>query len=243
MTTLVSSLLVSPVYAETNLDYYESNKNKINVNNKQADEELKEQTKMYGNIKDDKDENTFKLGLRGGALSLTMSNSENIIFGEGMDTLADERIPLNFKGTLHVSDLRATGEGWHLTLEAEPLTEVPKEGGKEPKSGWFKAPTGTILMTSTPTVTSSDSNITEGLPNVDFYGRESEFAIDNGPVTVVSAYYGEGMGDWDITLPEGSIQVILSKENVKQDLVNYPDTPTPYATTLKWTLVSGPGTE
>lgn len=244
ITSIMASVLFLPTIAsaESNLDYFHENKNKIDVTNKSFVESQKEYVKSFG--KHYGKEDSFTTGIEGGELTMSLvdmtpgiveSTSARL---EGKDS---NELYLEFDGYIQVSDLRSTGEGWHLNVEATPLSEKPKLGGIPPKGGWHVAPSGSILMTKSvfiePVLALSESEA----PTTNLYNLQSEFAIDKGAVTVASAYYGEGMGVWKVMVPVDAMYMKLTKDALKQDNVNYPTSPTPYSTTIKWTLVSGPG--
>lgn len=125
--------------------------------------------------------------------------------------------------------------GWHVTLEATQLTESLPNGSTDiPR----RLPLGSLAMQGTRTLTLS------GLPlpllNVPTLQNQTA-ALDTGsPVTILNCGLTCLIGVYTVTEPSDSLRVTLYPQSTFLDKRNYPSAPTPYSTTLTFSLIAGP---
>lgn len=128
-------------------------------------------------------------------------------------------------GDITVTDGRGTGEGWSLSVSSSPLTEV---GGKG-----LSFPAGSLTLYKP--VSISTTGTTTNQPTITSVDYSS---IDAAPFTIVTADVGKGLGVWNITM--GDIELYADEYLPVIDKTTYPTGPTPYQSTITWTLSNTP---
>lgn len=126
-------------------------------------------------------------------------------------------------------DARGSAEGWNLQVSATRFQEIGGQGYQLASNSLTLSPPVSI----TP-IGGTDSSI----PYTSF---PSDMVIDNN---VSSAYLvaqpNEGMGTFTISFPTNSLKLSVNPATTYVDKTSYPSTATPYASTITWTLVTGP---
>lgn len=187
-------------------------------------------------------EDILSVGLQAGNLvlqkpKLTSNSFGNIVLGS-----TEIKRTLDFTTDLMVMDTRGTDEGWTLTVSATPFKEVEKAGGVAPTGGWFTLPTGTLSLASVGNVYKLNN---KGEREVDTKGIKKNdgvnIPLDGGTVELAKADGTNSFGIWGIDFPDNALVFKINPANRLVDIDNYPNTPTPYASTITWTLVAGPG--
>ncbi|QST02649.1 WxL domain-containing protein (plasmid) [Pontibacillus sp. ALD_SL1] len=131
--------------------------------------------------------------------------------------------------TIRVNDARGTGDGWSLFVEASQLTEVGGAG--------YTIPTGNLTIADPQAVSPVGPASTADTPWLQTGGP---YAVDQGPIFVAEAEVDHGLGSWDISYPVNALQLSVNPSFKIVDSVNYPGVPTPYQSTLTWTLNNVP---
>lgn len=131
-----------------------------------------------------------------------------------------ERYYIGFDGDFVIKDLRGTQAGWRLDVAATRLTEV-KSGYQLPFGSLWPEITGNIKATSPDYDTDKLPSFGNSLSN-----------IDAGPVTLVTAEEGMGMGSFEISFKDGEalflqVDPVSAKEGT-------------YESTITWNLVTAP---
>ena len=180
-----------------------------------------------------------KATLQLGEGDLTLETSPITSFGSHQIEKEKKTATAAFNGEFFVTDARGTQAGWDLTVSATPFTIV------EPVGGWVKENVYSLPMGS------FSLNNLVGLNGV--YGENASLypvaqqlgvAIDLGQeVKIASASKGTGMGRYAFDFGQEALSLVIDPTTAKIDKVNYPDSVTPYESTITWNLVSGPGTE
>lgn len=174
------------------------------------------------------DTTTTQVGIQAGGLSLDYTGSTTVDFGTVTLNGTTQTVTAGIS-KLTVGDATGTGSGWHVSASASQFTEVGGAGLKIPKGSLKLAAPSTIAATGG--TTSPAPTIKTGAP----------WSIDDGSsYMVVSAAVGQGMGNYDVTFPAVALTLTIDPSLVKADTVNYPATPTPYGSTVTWSIVSGP---
>lgn len=136
--------------------------------------------------------------------------------------------------TQDVGDVRGTGEGWTIQIQATPLTEV------EPATGWddplnpdpIVIPSGmTVNNVTVAGEAGLSSEATELVPS-------ATQTIDGGSaVTLVTAGTDAGYGIYNLST---DLKMEVSDSQQLVDSHYYPETPTPYESTITSTIVFAP---
>lgn len=167
------------------------------------------------------------VGVTGGALSIT---APTVLLDFGNTTLTGNTQTLNATlGGFTAGDATGTGNGWRVTVRASQFTEV---GGAA-----FTLPTD-ILQMSAPTTVAPTGGTTSAVPSIK---TGAPWTIDGASsVTVLSAAVNQGMGNYQVTVPGNTLTLTLNPATTKIDATNFPAAPTPYRSTLTWTVITGP---
>lgn len=153
-----------------------------------------------------------------------------------VDTSNDDTTVVYDVGTVtqDVGDVRGSGEGWEIQIQATQLTE------KEPITGWTDPLNpDPIVLPSGMTVNNVTVAGEVGLSSdASALTVTSNQMIDAGSaVTIVEAGKDTGYGIYDLST-DLKIEVPDSQQLV--DSVYYPATPTPYESTITSTVVFAP---
>lgn len=135
-------------------------------------------------------------------------------------TLNEEKsIVTGNAGTLVVTDATGSGSGWHVSVEGTSVLETKADGSTTTlPEGSFRLYKGGAKMTSNGGV----------FPHF-FYSNY--LVLDNGkPNTVLTAYNGEGMGQFHISFAEESLRMYLP--NFKETSI--------YSVSITWSITQGP---
>lgn len=180
-----------------------------------------------------------KVGLTAGELILKTSDA----VGFGTHTIESKKkvVKSGFADNFGVIDSRGTQEGWQVTVSATPFEIVEPINGFVIENGvqtnGYSLPVGSLYLSSLIKV----ENVNSELKNYDPLIHPVDTAIDmNQAIKVVTADVGKGMGEYVLTFGDDALSLVIDPVTAKIDTVNYPDTVTPYSSTLTWNLVSGP---
>lgn len=177
-----------------------------------------------------------ELSIEGGELKFESVPNVNS-FGTVQLTPDIQTVTTGFDGDVRVTDARGTGEGWRMQVQATQFQEVEPAGGFVGGTSALTLPVGSLSIAPVESIMQVSSGTTV-LPTS---AISSDQVIDNGSaVTVVSAGTDEGMGMFDITFPTDALLLVLDPAVKMVDVVNYNGQPTPYKSTLTFTLVTGP---
>lgn len=139
-----------------------------------------------------------------------------------------------------VVDSTGSGNGWHVSLSATQLTEDTPTNGFASGTSALKPPVGSVQLSGTRTVTVGDGSAplsSSGGPLID-----NPTAVIDGqsPFTLLDAKSGFGLGTYTVNEPSDGLVLTLNPSTTKVDSVNYPNEPTPYSTTLTYSVTSSP---
>lgn len=139
-----------------------------------------------------------------------------------------------------VTDATGTGDGWHISIEANSFEE------KQPTDGFISGtsrlflPYGSLSLFNSRSITAdsgSEAVSNTGGPNF----VNSTSVVDTGTqLTIIEAKPGYGMGSYTIHEPLKGLKLTVDPFNVGVDTINYPNGPTPYFSTLTFTVATGP---
>jgi len=183
-----------------------------------------------------------------GALSLAnitgITDQSNIVALNGTAETVDMQWQSSVgNNLLSVTDATGSGSGWHVTIGASQLTEVTPPGGWASGTSALTLPLDSTVVAVSGAQTAAGSGATQvsGTGGPSFTSNGS-MAIDEGaiPVTLVDTQPGYGMGQYLFSFSTYPIVVNLQPSSTFVDGKNYPGQPTPYATTITFTVVSGP---
>jgi hypothetical protein len=185
---------------------------------------------------------TSDVDLIGGVLDLAVNAVSNISFGSSSTTLNGSTQTLTASpGTLSTEDSTGTGNGWHVTVEASQFMEVEPSGGYP--AGYTEPPRTLPLGSVTLSVYGSSITKVDPLnssPPPSFTG--TEWMLDNGsPVVILDANQDEGMGKFDTDFSADALTLTLDPgKTYVSEYYSSQGQATPYASTITWTIVSGP---
>jgi len=165
---------------------------------------------------------TATAGVQSQGIYLTISNPQIL---NPLVTVSSEtqKIVLAKFPEIKVEDLTGTNSPWSLKLSATPLTEKAPAGGF--KSG-TSAIVGNTVQYRVTSETISNSNVARTV---------SGAVIDKMTATL---YSGTQSGTTTINAVNEITTTITPNKNMV-DLINYPTTPTPYETTITFSVVQG----
>ena len=173
--------------------------------------------------------------------NLSITEGEFILQTSGLEsfgqiTLTTDRqtVKTNFNMPIFkVIDARGTQEGWRVIVHSTIFKEVTYEGFiGEPTI----LPIGSLAL-EMPKKIEQVGNVHNSKYPILSKGVQ---ILDNGAIVVITtANKGEGMGEFDITFNKSSLQLTIDAATARIDKVNYPDSLTPYASTITWDLISG----
>lgn len=173
------------------------------------------------------DTSVVNVGITGGALSITSP----VVTSDFGDVTLDGTVQtLNATlDKLTTSDASGAGAGWRVTVKASQFLEVGGAGLTLPSDSLsLLSPTSVVPVGGT---TSASPTFNAGSP----------WVIDGtSSVSIISAATNTGMGNFDITFPANTLSLTLDPATTYVDNVNFPATPTPFSSTLTWTIISGP---
>ena len=182
---------------------------------------------------------TASVGIQSGGLSIT---APAVTSDFGNITLAAGAIkPTASLGTLSVVDATGSGSGYKVTAQASQFTELGTDG--QAWNGVGETGTAKVLPTSSlrlgvPSTITPMGGTTSPSPTASIAGLT---VIDGGaPVKVLSAAVNQGMGSYDVSFPAASLELTVDVATAQVDTVNYPGAPTPYSSTITWSIVTGP---
>lgn len=187
-----------------------------------------------GGSNEDSGDDEASVGIGDGGLKLT--TSPIIHFGNHNITNEIKTIYTSFERAIKVEDLRGTHEGWRLDVSATPFKVAKPAGGFKEGTTAHELPKGSFAILP-PSKIERVGNGSSELPTSEI---NSKTVIDNGTVTIANAEKGTGTGEFDIVFPENALSLVIDPETVFVDKINYPNTYTPYKSTLTWNLVSAP---
>lgn len=132
-------------------------------------------------------------------------------------------------GPVRVIDATGTDSGWRVLVESTKFNEV---GGKN-----FSLPAASLSLSRPSSITAINGTPSE-MPSIDL---TSSIVLDSGnQYTIASADVGSGAGTFDINLASPTISLVINPSTAKIDLAHYPTSPTPYLSTITWSVVAGP---
>ncbi|WP_185762766.1 hypothetical protein [Niallia circulans] len=165
---------------------------------------------------------TATAGVQSQGIYLTISNPQilNPLVTVSAET---QKIVLAKFPEIKVEDLTGTNSAWSLKLSATPLTEKAPAGG-------FKSGTSAIVRNTIQYRVTS-----EAISNTNITRTVSGAVIDKMTATL---YGGTQSGTTTINAVNEITTTITPNKNMV-DLINYPTTPTPYETTITFSVVQG----
>jgi hypothetical protein len=170
------------------------------------------------------DTTSTQVSVQSGALSIT-SPSASVDFGTITVDGTIQTVNANL-GTMNVADNRGTGDGWNVTVSASQFTQTG--GVASPKV----LPTNTFKLNDINSITQ-----TVGSSALPTKAGTAPWTIDTGAIQILSAAVGDGLGTFDITFPASVLALDI---DTAADVVDPAHNPTSYASTITWTIATGP---
>ncbi|MGM0941339.1 MAG: WxL domain-containing protein [Bacillota bacterium] len=183
---------------------------------------------------DTSSEEDVDLGLEGGNFFLettSITSFGNISLGAKPKT-----VTTSIDGSISVTDLRGTQEGWRLDATSTNFKVVEPEGGFKNGTSAHELPVGSLSISPFKSITQVNG-VDGGNPTISLSNKT---ILDDGTVTVAEASSGEGTGVFDLQMPTDALSLVIDTATAKVDNVNYPNSKTPYKATITWNLVSAP---
>lgn len=171
--------------------------------------------------------------LRGGAVSPVAGYDYEYYSWNGLGTAtsADDII--------RIDDATGTGNGWTLTIQATPLTEL------EPTSAGFATGTSAIVLPSwalqidqVTAIVGESSQPSSEDPVIASMSNGYANIANSIPVSLASATSGTGQGTWGLRwgTTDELWQFNIPNNRKTVDLINFPTQATPYASTITVTM-------
>jgi len=139
-----------------------------------------------------------------------------------------------------IDDATGTGDGWTLSIQATPLTEMP------PSAAGFASGTSAIvlpdwaLQIDEPTaIVGESSQPSAEDPSITSLSNGYANFADSIPVTLATAAAGTGQGTWGVRYGSSDTMFQFNVPNNRKtvDLINFPTQATPYSSTITLTMV------
>lgn len=172
-----------------------------------------------------------------GVLELAISTATSLTFGS--TTLNGQVQTLTASpGTITVKDSTGSGNGWHSTVQASQFTEIihsTAPAGYTP----LTLPLGSLSLSGNG-ATIIKQDLTNTSPPPAFAG--TSWVIDSGSaINFLTANPDEGMGAFDVNFADNSLSLTLDPgKTYISSYYSNANEPTPYSSTITWTIVSGP---
>jgi hypothetical protein len=130
-------------------------------------------------------------------------------------------------GLVSLSDFTGASAGYRVTVSATPFTAAGPSGYTLPTGSLtLKSPSSVIVVSGSAALAPSVS----GTTNI----------IDAGsPVQVASAGVGKGAGSYNLSFDSDALKLMIGS-NIRLDTITYPSSPTPYQSTITWSIAIGP---
>lgn len=194
----------------------------------QANEIVTEETIIKNNA-------NSKVGIDGGELVL---NANTVIdFGVHKIENKKKEIKTEFKNNFNIIDSRGTQEGWNLTVSATPFSIVEPANGFAEGTSHYSLPLGSLNLATASNLIGVNGEKSDVMPII----NNLNAAIDMGEsLKVVTSDVGKGMGEYKLTFDTDALSLVIDPLTAKIDTVNYPDSVTPYESTITWDLINGP---
>lgn len=142
---------------------------------------------------------------------------------------------------LIVSDSTGIFNGWNVTTQASQFTEqTPSTGFSTGTSALTLPKNSLVLDTSGGSITAGSGSKPVSNTGGPIF-KSTGLSIDTLlPVTILEANSNYGSGTYTVTFPTNALQLTLNPSTTKVDSVNYPSEPTPYTSTITFTVSSAP---
>lgn len=178
---------------------------------------------------------TATVGIQSGGLSITApavtSDFGNVTLTAGVVK------PTATLGTLTLVDATGSGSGYKVNVSASQFTEVTPSSGWAPTTSAKKLPLSSLKIAAPSAVTPVGGTLSPA-PKSSIGGLT---VVDSGsPLKLLSAAANEGLGSYDVSFSTNSLELTVDVGTAQVDTTNYPGVPTPYSSTITWSIVTGP---
>lgn len=171
--------------------------------------------------------------IKGGEMDVSITSSTGfdpiVLNGEVQTTHAHP-------GTLKATDASGKGEGYRIQASASQFIEKAPSGGFAEGTVAKKLPKGSLSLSN-----AGSTIVAEGTTSPPPNWVGNEWILDNGSaVNVLSAAKDAGMGKYSVNFGSEGLALTLAPSTTYVDSVNYPNAPTPFESTITYTIVTGP---
>lgn len=173
------------------------------------------------------DTTILRTGIKSGGIHIDYQESTPIDLGD-IVTDGTKKTLTTLLDNVLIQDHMGTGNGWTLTLEASPFTEVITSGGSPIG---LSLPSGSVTYKG---ILSSSQTISTKLT--------TDSVIDSGsPIVIAIAGINEGIGDTTITHQNPGVELEIDTKNryVNPNNLNASGA-TPYQSVFTWNVSAGP---
>lgn len=171
------------------------------------------------------DTTVAEVSVQSGQLSLT-SPAPNVSFSSIIVDGSVHVRNVGFTNPLVIDDLRGTGPGWNVTVQASQFAEINGSAG-------LTLPTGTLRLQAPVSISPAGAQA----PTVT---GTAPWVIDMGAQQILSAAVGNGMGSYSINFPASTAMQLTVDTDSPTPLVDLAANPTIYNSTITWQVSSGP---
>lgn len=165
-----------------------------------------------------------------------LSTAEINDFGDIKLTAKKQTLTTSFKDVFGVIDARGTQEGWNMTVSATPFTVETFDGFVGLP---HQLPLGSLALNVPKNIEQVGNVHNSQLPTISL----NELSIidgENHSVKLLNAEQHKGMGEFKFSFGLDALSLTVDAVTAKIDEINYPDSNTPYISTVTWNLISGP---
>lgn len=139
-----------------------------------------------------------------------------------------------------VTDASGTGNGWRVQVQASLFTEVTPSSGFKSGTSPMTLSKGSLSLNGNRTLTAtSGSQSLDSLYGPYFVNTGAVIDVSS-PVNILAADVGYGMGTYIVHEPSSGLVLSLDPSTTMIDHKNYPNSPTPYESTITYTISSSP---
>lgn len=177
--------------------------------------------------------------LVGGILSLT---SPSVTTSFPASQLNGQVQTLNASlSSMSVVDATGTFNGWNVTAQASQLTEQAPSSGFTTGTTALTLPSNSLVLnTSGGSITADSGSKPVSVSNGPIFESSGQPIDSSSSVALLEAKQSYGAGTYKVTFPTNALQLTLNPATTEVDTINYPSSPTPYTSTITFTISSAP---
>lgn len=139
-----------------------------------------------------------------------------------------------------VTDATGTGDGWYVTLSGSQFTEIAPSTGFASGTSALTLAKGSLQLGGSRSITTSSGSTPVSASGGPLFVNTSNVLDGQPPFTFVNTSQGYGLGIYTFNEPANGLLLTIDPATTDVDNINYANLPTPYSSTLTYSVVSGP---